>query len=129
MKRIATYYSVVWNNMFYESLGKKKNNGKIEREMAHAECKKELAELFERLSEKISKIYDVEFAKEITEIFIDLTSRSAELVMKCEEESTRYWNLVKKLAKCEKERDKEQAEYDAEYYAKELVKYERMCLE
>ena len=76
----------------------------------------------------------MELVKEITEIYEGLTSRSSELVMKCEEESTLYWNLVKKLAKCEKERDeerraKEQAEYDAEYYAKELVKYERMCLE
>ena len=84
--------------------------------MSYVENKKDLFKLFEELSKKISEIYDVELVKEITEIFIDLTSHSSELVMKCEEESTRYWNLVKKLAKCEKKRDeerraKEQAEH------------------
>ena len=44
----------------------------------------------------------------------------------CEELGGRYWDVMKKLAKCEKERDeerraREQAEYDAEYFAKELA--------
>ena len=48
-------------------------------------------------------------------------------LMELEESSDRYWNIVKKLAICEKERDeerraRERAEYDAEYYAKELAK-------
>ena len=48
-------------------------------------------------------------------------------LMELEESSDRYWNIVKKLAICEKERDeerraRERAEYDAEYYAKELAR-------
>ena len=45
--------------------------------------------------------------------------------MERDELSGRYWDLVRKLAKCEKERDeerraREEAEYDNEYYAREL---------
>ena len=102
--------------------------------MSYAERKKDIFKLFEELSEKITEIYDVELAKEITEIYEDLALSTGELITRYEKGSARYWGLVKKLAKCEKERDeerraKEQAEYDAEYYAKELVRYERMCFE
>ena len=106
--------------------------------------------LLEKLSSKITEVYDVELAKEITDIFIDLTEQ-------IKEDSYRYFNLVKKLAKREiekerqervaesykkafevaketyneerehrekMEREKEQAEYDKEYFvnfAKELL--------
>ena len=68
-------------------------------------------------------------AKEITVIYEDSALRTSELVTKYEKGSARYWCLVKKLAKCEKERDlerraREQAEYDAGYYPRELAKYE-----
>ena len=58
--------------------------------MSYAERKKDIFKLFEKLSEKITEIYDVKLANEITEIYEDLAF-------------------------------KEQAEYLAEYYAKELV--------
>ena len=94
------------------------------------------------------EIYDLELAEEMTEIYEEMVGLNKivvlELVnskMKCElemskckmklmeleESSDRYWNIVKKLAICEKERDeerraRERAQYDAEYYAKELAK-------
>ena len=88
----------------------------------------ETEELFEKLSEKITEVCDMEHSEEITELFEDLASIFMEVLSEnseLREESNRYWDLVKKLAKCEKERDeernvREQAEYDAEYYAKEL---------
>ena len=102
--------------------------------MSYVGRKEDLFKLFEELSRKITETYDVGLAEEITEIYEDLTLRTSELMAKYEKGSARYWGIVKKLAKCERECDeerraKEQAECDAEYYAKELVKYERMCLE
>ena len=56
---------------------------------------------------------------EILPVFSDLKE-------KMEEVSLKYWDLVKKLAKRERERDeercaREQAEYDKEYFAEELA--------
>ena len=110
--------------------------------------------LLERLSGTIVKVYDLELAEELTDIFVDLTDQ-------IREDDYRYFNLAKKLAelqmryekmKEEKERqerivksyktaydvakdmydergeileriekEKEQAEYDKEYFAKELL--------
>ena len=106
--------------------------------------------LLRKLSDKITEIYNLELAGELTDIFVDLTRE-------IKEDSYRYFNLVKKLAKreIEKERqeeiaksykkaydvakevydeerelrekiekEKEQAEYDKEYFAnfaKELL--------
>ena len=108
----------------------------------------ELVEVLKELSEKFMEIYDLELAEEMTEMYEEMVGLNKivvlELVnskMKCElemakckmklmeleESSDRYWNIMKKLAICEKERDeerraREQAKYDAEYYAKELAK-------
>ena len=108
----------------------------------------ELVEVLKELSEKFMEIYDLELAEEMTEIYEEMVGLNKivvlELVnskMKCElemskckmklmeleESSDRYWNIMKKLAICEKECDeerraREQAECDAEYYAKELAK-------
>ena len=50
------------------------------------------------LDSKISEVYDLELAEEMTDIYIDLLDRADEL-------STNYWKLVKALARTEKERD------------------------
>ena len=75
-------------------------------------------ELLRKLSDKITLVYDLEFAGEFTEIFEDLVSYT-------KDKSKRHWRLVKKLAAIEKERDEERraralAEYDVDYLAKEL---------
>ena len=106
-----------------------------------------LVETFEKLSGKILEIYDVKLSKEITDVYECLVSHAANLMDEHNKLEGRYWDLVKKLAKCEKERDwerekvsiheeshwklvkefnkeriaKEQAEYDKEYFAKELA--------
>ena len=59
----------------------------------------------------------MELAKEITEIYEDLALRTGELITRYEKGSVRYWNLVKRLAKCEKERDEERrAKEQAEFF-------------
>ena len=75
-------------------------------------------ELLRKLSDKITLIYDLEFAEEFTEFFEDLVSR-------IKDKSKRHWKLVKKLAVIERERDEERraralAKYDVDYVAKEL---------
>ena len=75
-------------------------------------------ELLRKLSDKIVVIYDLEFAEEFTDIF-------EELVRRTKGTSRRYWDLVKKLAVMEKERDevrrtRQQAEEDVKYLSKEL---------
>ena len=75
-------------------------------------------ELLRKLSDKIAVIYDLELAEEFTDIF-------EELVRRTKGTSRRYWDLVKKLAVIEKERDwerrtRQQAEEDVEYLSKEL---------
>ena len=70
-------------------------------------------QLLRKLSDKIAVIYDLELAEEFTDIF-------EELVRRTKGTSRRYWELVKKLAVMEKERDEErrtrqQAEEDVEY--------------
>ena len=100
--------------------------------------------LLRKLSDKISEVYELDLAEELTDIFVDLTKE-------IKEDSYRYFNLAKKLAKCEKEKErqegivksykmaykaakevvdeerglrekieKEQIEYDKEYFANEL---------
>ena len=86
----------------------------------------EIVETFEKLLEKISEVYDLRLSKEITEIFQKLVLRTMKVMRESERLEGRYWDLVKKLAKCEKGRDEErraseQAEYDKEYFAKELA--------
>ena len=56
-----------------------------------------LKEILEELSDKISEVYDLELAEEMTDIFEDLTG-------KIDEDLKQYWSLVKKLATIEKER-------------------------
>ena len=75
-------------------------------------------ELLRKLSDKITEIYDLEFADEFTRIFEDLVSH-------VKDRSKRHWRLVNKLAAIEKERDEERraralAECDVDYLAKEL---------
>lgn len=106
------------------------------------------------LDSKITEVYDLELAEEMSDIFIDLVDRVDEL-------STKYWKLVKALATVEKERDdllskyndtlskynatlkknnvtfknvaralnnikeeRDQAEYDRDYYRNELTTVE-----
>ena len=57
-------------------------------------------ELLRELSDKIAEIYDLEFAKEFTELFEDLVSRM-------KDKSRRNWRLVKKFTAIEKGRDEE----------------------
>ena len=99
--------------------------------------------ILRKLSDKISEIYDLSLAKELTDIYVDLTKQ-------IKEDDYNYFNLVKDLAAleiekerqenivkvCEKaydeqgkllekiKREKEQIEYDKEYFAnfaKELL--------
>ena len=63
--------------------------------------------LLEKLLGKITEIYDVGLAEEITEIYEDLTLNITELRNSFEDESKRYWDLVRKLALCKKVRDEE----------------------
>ena len=104
------------------------------------------------LSRVIAEVCDVGLAWILTMVYEDLVSHCVEFINghdesvrgeieaelkgvssmflefkeKMEKVSLKYWDLVKKLAKCEKERDeecraREQAEYDKEYFAKELA--------
>ena len=63
----------------------------------------DLKDILKHLSDKITEVYDLDLAEEMTDIYIDLTGRYDEL-------SKTYWKLVKALAATEKERD--------EYYNK-----------
>ena len=99
----------------------------------------DLKDVLKELDNKITDVYDLNLAKEMTDIYIDLTDRVNEL-------SSQYWKLVKALAKTEKDRDdllmklrakseqckmtfeveseiqeeKDQAEYDRDYYKNEV---------
>ena len=64
-------------------------------------------ELLRKLLDKIADIYDLEFAEEFTEIFKALVTR-------IKDTSKRYWDLVKKLAVIEKERDELRRKLDME---------------
>ena len=55
-------------------------------------------ELLQQLSDKISEVYNVDLAEEMTGIFIDLSNNINEM-------SDRYWSLVKLRAIIEKQRD------------------------
>ena len=70
--------------------------------------------LLEKLSNKFNEVYDLE----LTDIFVNLTSQ-------VKKDNRKYFSLAKKLAelqiKCEKlKKEKEQAEYDKEYFEKIL---------
>ena len=57
-------------------------------------------EILRKLSDKITEIYDPEFAEEFTEIF--------EVLVTCIKNTSKgYWSLVRKLAACEKKPDME----------------------
>ena len=58
----------------------------------------DLKDVLMELDGKISEVYDLGLAEEMTDIYIDLTDRVNEL-------SSQYWKLVKALAKTEKDRD------------------------
>ena len=76
--------------------------------------------LLEELSDKFNEVYDLKLYTELTDIFVNLTDQ-------IKEDDRKYFSLVKKLTvlqvKCEKlEKEKEQAEYDKEYFEKILPK-------
>ena len=54
-----------------------------------------LEETFEKLSGKILEIYDVELSKEITDVYEDLVSHTANLIDEHNKLEGRYWDLVK----------------------------------
>ena len=68
-------------------------------------------ELLQQLSDKISEVYNVDLAEEMTGIFIDLSNNINEM-------SDRYWSLVKSRAIIEKQRDELRSKGDesAQYY-------------
>ena len=75
--------------------------------------------LLEELSNKFNEVYDLELNAELTDIFVNL-------VKQVKEDNRKYFGLAKKLAelqvRCEKlENEKEQAEYDKEYF-REILK-------
>ena len=75
--------------------------------------------LLEELSNKFNEVYDLELNVELTNIFVNLVKR-------VKEDNRKYFSLAKKLAelqvRCEKlEKEKEQAEYDKEYF-REILK-------
>ena len=59
----------------------------------------DLKDILIQLDSKIAEVYDLELVEEMTDIYNDLSDRVNEL-------STKYWELVKALARTEKERDK-----------------------
>ena len=69
----------------------------------------DLKDVLKELNDKITEVYDLDLAEEMTDIYIDLTDRIDVM-------SRNYWKLVKALATIEKERD--------EYYKK--LKIEEM---
>ena len=85
-------------------------------------------EVLRELSDKITEVYDLGLAEEMTDIYIDLVTRA-------DEASRKYWELVRTLAAVEKERDELRnklneehrlrldAEYDKEYYAMQLMEH------
>ena len=74
--------------------------------------------LLEKLSEKITEVYDPELQEELTNIFVNL-------VREVKEDNHKYFSLARKLAKLqveheETEKKRGQAEYDKEYFWKIL---------
>ena len=89
-------------------------------------CRQSLITIFEKFSGKIAEIYDVKPSGEITDVYEELVSSVVKVIGERNESEGRYWDLVKKLAKCERERDeercaREQAEYDKEYFVKQIA--------
>ena len=58
----------------------------------------DLKDVLINLDSKIAEVYDLDLAKEMTDIYVDLSDRVNEF-------SRQYWKLVKALAKTEKDRD------------------------
>ena len=73
-----------------------------------------LKEILEELSDKISEVYDLELAEEMTGIFENLTG-------KIDKGSKQFWSLVKKLDTIEKERDELCEELEGERIVKESM--------
>ena len=76
-------------------------------------------QLLEQLSNKLTEVYNLELAIELTNIFVKLTD-------KIKEDDHKYFDLVRKLAELQVqyeklEKEKEQIEYDKEYFANELL--------
>ena len=74
--------------------------------------------LLEKLSGKLNEVYDLELQEELTNIFVNL-------VREVKEDNHKYFSLTRKLAELQVEhekmgREKEQAEYDKEYFWKTL---------
>ena len=70
----------------------------------------ELIELFEKLSVKIAKIYDVKLSGEITDVYEDLVSSTVQIIGERNKLEDRYWDLARKLGKCERERARNAAQ-------------------
>ena len=66
------------------------------------------------LDSKIAEVYDLDLAKEMSDIHIDLSDRIYEL-------DSQYWKLVKALAKTERERDELVRELDVEKRTVKMV--------
>ena len=58
----------------------------------------DLKDVLEELNNKITEVYDLDLAEEMSDIYIDLVHRVDVM-------SKKYWKLVKALATIEKERD------------------------
>ena len=58
----------------------------------------DLKDVLINLDSKIAEVYDLDLAKEMTNIYVDLSDRVNKF-------SRQYWKLVKALAKTEKDRD------------------------
>ena len=73
-----------------------------------------LKEILEGISDKISEVYDLELAEEMTGIFENLTG-------KIDKGLKQFWSLVKKLATIEKEQDELRKELEKERITKESM--------
>ena len=78
--------------------------------------------LLERLSRKLTEVYDLELAEELTDLFVELTEE-------IKEDDYKYFELVRKHAELEVryeklEKEKDLLEYDKNYFANEVLENE-----
>ena len=76
-------------------------------------------QLLEKLSKKLTEVYDLELDTELTNIFV-------ELIEKIKEDDYKHFNLVRKLVELQVryeklEKEKDRIEYDKNYFANELL--------
>ena len=76
-------------------------------------------QLLEKLSKKLTEVYDLELDTELTNIFVELTE-------KIKEDDYKHFNLVRKLVELQVryeklEKEKDRIEYDKNYFANELL--------